>query len=131
MKFYITETSAHKNFTRRLEEVIKPLLYKITVSVAHMGGERYEDGTPVVNVAFYREYGTKYQAPSAEMRTTIKEKQPSWNKLFIIMLRKTGDVEKALKAVGEQAVKDLRGNTDEETGLLARSISYQIDKSRL
>lgn len=121
----------------------------------HEGAGQYPDGTSVVEVALWNEFGTRSIPERSFIRSTIDENEGLINSWREEMLKKLIDddwtVEKALEAIGfriqtliQNKIKSnvpppnapstlkhkqregTSGGTLIDTGLLLRSISYQV-----
>ena len=71
-----------------------------TLSVGFMSGATYPDGTPVAQVAFYNEFGTKNIPMRPFFRTMIANESPTWGNKLAKLLAKDFEGEKALNALG-------------------------------
>lgn len=86
--------------------VAKKLSDGKTLRVGFLETEKYPDGTPVAQVAFWNEYGTVKAPPRPFFRQMIEAKSPKWGAALGKNLSATGyDTTKALSLVGT-GIKD-------------------------
>ncbi len=94
----------------KLEAVLRGIAKKLsdekTLRVGFLETEKYPDGTPVAQVAFWNEYGTIGAPPRPFFSDMIAAKSPKWGQALGKCLVATGyDTTKALSLVGE-GIKD-------------------------
>ncbi|QEO17850.1 HK97-gp10 family putative phage morphogenesis protein [Acetobacter vaccinii] len=69
----------------------------------------YPDGTPVAQVAFWDEFGTKTAPPRPFMRNAIAHNKGEWGKLMEAALKATGyNVDQALALCGEKITDQVK-----------------------
>lgn len=66
----------------------------------------YPDGTPVAQVGFWNEYGTRTAPVRSFMRSTVEEHKQGWAVIFGKLLQHN-DVNKSLNAVGAEMAGEL------------------------
>ena len=71
-----------------------------TLSVGFMSGAKYPDGTPVAQVAFYNEFGTKDIPTRPFFRKMIADESGTWGPKLAKLLAKDFEGEKALNSLG-------------------------------
>lgn len=69
----------------------------------------YPDGTPVAQVAYWDEFGTRTAPPRSFMRNTIANNKANWGKLMEAALKATGyNVDQALALCGEKITDQIK-----------------------
>ncbi|CEF54621.1 HK97-gp10 family putative phage morphogenesis protein [Acetobacter ghanensis] len=96
-----------------LENALKQLQEKIGqgahVRSGFLENATYPDGTPVAQVAYWDEYGTKTAPPRPFMRTAIANNKGDWGRLMGAVLKATGyNVNQALALVGEKITDQVK-----------------------
>lgn len=77
-----------------------------TLYVGFFAGEKYPDGTPVAQVAYYNEFGTENAPPRPFFRQMIAAKQSGWGVSFGNVARNQNyDFARVLPLMGE-GIKD-------------------------
>lgn len=148
-----------KDYGKSDREKLKKKFEKIGeafVSIGvHEGAGQYEDGTSVVEVALWNEFGTRSIPERSFIRSTIDENESlidSWrDEMLKKLISDDWTVEKALEAIGfriqiliqnkiksnvpppnapstlkHKAREGTSGGTLIDSGLLLRSITYQV-----
>lgn len=91
---------------RLLKEM--PKLRKSYVTVGFFEGKTYEDGTDVVEVAMWNEFGTKNTPQRSFIRSTIEENSDKINRwreeALVEIVEKGATAKKALDGLGEKIV---------------------------
>jgi hypothetical protein len=91
-----------------LSTLAKKLTQGKVVNVGFLEGATYPDGTPVAQVAFWNEFGTKTAPPRPFFRSMIQAKSPKWGNALQKHLKATDyDAQKALARVGSGVVDQL------------------------
>lgn len=106
----------------------------------------YEDGTPVAQVGFWNEYGTRNIPPRPFMRSVIEQDGQQWAQ-YLGKLIKTEDTGKALNVVGAEMAGAITGSILQfttppnapstirkkgfnkpliDTGVMSRSVSWEV-----
>lgn len=94
----------------KLEAILRNTAKKLgdgkTLRVGFLETEKYPDGTPVAQVAFWNEYGTVKSPPRPFFRQMIESKSQKWGAALGRNLAATGyDTTKAMSLVGT-GIKD-------------------------
>lgn len=137
----------------KLEEVLRNTVKKLsegkTLRVGFLEDENYPDGTPVAQVAFWNEYGTKTSPPRPFFRQTIAAKSGKWGAALGKALVANGNnVDAAMSLVGigikDQITQSVVAFADPEnaastiehkgfnkplvdTGQMQRSVGFDIE----
>lgn len=119
-----------------------------TLKVGIFESAKYDDGTPVAQVAFWQEFGTTKIPMRPFLRNAIAENTRKWGDSVKTAIIGTNDSEKALKMLGEIMRGDIvlsltnlntppnapstikqKGSSNPliDTGLLRSSISWELD----
>lgn len=117
----------------KLQAKLKELADKIgnnSVSVGFLENATYPDGTPVAQVAFWLNYGTKTAPPRPFFTDMIREKSPGWgNTLAKLCKAEDFDIHKVMGIMGEgikgqlqQAIIDLDGPALSKVTLMLRQM---------
>jgi len=90
---------------RRMEQhfkrVVKQLEEAKELRVGFLEGAKYEDGTPIAQVAFWQEFGSSRFPVRSFFRPMIVKESASWGPLLARVLPKVGyDVDKAMHRLG-------------------------------
>lgn len=79
------------------------------VNVGFLEGKTYPDGTPVAQVAYWNEFGTKSMPPRPFMRQAIAANKTEWAaKLGGALTHTGGDVKAALTIMGQVMEGDVK-----------------------
>ncbi len=95
---------------RKLEETIKGVRDTSYVKVGFMGGATYPDGTSVVDVATWNEFGVPpHQPPRPFFRLMVANDSPGWSRSVAALMKANGnDVHKVLGLMGVGIVGQLQ-----------------------
>lgn len=90
---------------RRMQQHFKRVLSQLAdgkeLRVGFLEGAKYEDGTPIAQVAFWQEFGSSRFPARSFFRPMIAKESPSWGPLLARVLPKVGyDVDKAMHRLG-------------------------------
>ncbi|QCE35644.1 hypothetical protein FAI40_10075 [Acetobacteraceae bacterium] len=94
---------------KKLEKLAQKAGKDMHVNAGVLEGATYPDGTSVVEVAFWNEYGTKDVPARPFMRPAIAENKRKWSKLLERNLKQNDfNVSQSLGLLGERMANDVR-----------------------
>lgn len=120
-----------------LQNALKQLQEKLGqgahVRSGFLEGATYPDGTPVAQVAYWDEYGTKTAPSRPFMRTAIANNKGDWGRLMGAALKATGyNVDQALALVGDkitdQVKEEIVSFTAPENAMLTNILKDRFPK---
>lgn len=144
----IAEVNGVSNIENVLNEKLKDFLNNPKALYAGIfSSAKYDDGTPVPQVAFWQEFGTLKIPMRPFMRNALAKNRRKWYKFFATRCKETLDLDKSLNLTGEimrsDIIKSLTNTTTPpnapstikqkgsshpliDTGFLRASITYEI-----
>jgi hypothetical protein len=120
----------------KLEAILRDTAKKLgegkTLRVGFLETEKYPDGTPVAQVAYWNENGTATAPPRPFFRTMIAAKSSGWGgALGKAMVANKYDADAAMSLVGEGIKDQLRTSIIETNGPALSPITLMLRKMHI